>query len=292
MLRLPAFLVATAMALPAGSAAAGPASSGVGRVQRDHLVSQTLGGERRKVRVYLPPSYDLPDSAGKRYPVIYLLHGWPGGEGNWPGRGRAAQTLDSLIARGAIPEVIAVMPSGSGAGFFGRSLYLNSYDGRCRIEDYMVNDVVDWVDSTFRTRADAAHRALIGLSEGASAALNLTFKHPDRFGACGGHSGQYLLQRDFGMRGVWGSDSTSVRIRLANSPRAYAATIVQTLRQQVIYFDCGLGDGELDDNRALHRELENLGVPHTYDEFPGHHGWGYWKKHLRESLIACTARMW
>ncbi|HVP15368.1 MAG TPA: alpha/beta hydrolase-fold protein, partial [Terriglobales bacterium] len=84
----------------------------------------------RSVRVYLPPSYDLPAAASRRYPVVYLLHGWPGGDGNWPGHGRVADTMDSLSARGAIPEMIAVMPNGNGIGLFGRQSWLNSYDGR------------------------------------------------------------------------------------------------------------------------------------------------------------------
>ena len=52
-------------------------------------------------------------------------------------------------AQGVIPEVIAVMPSGGGAGLFGRSLYVDTYDGRSRMEQYVVHDLVAWTDSTF-----------------------------------------------------------------------------------------------------------------------------------------------
>jgi len=68
------------------------------------------------VRVYLPPSYSQPVAASRRYPLIVLLHGWPGGDGNWLGEGRAAVTLDSMIAGGSVPEVIALMPNANGGG--------------------------------------------------------------------------------------------------------------------------------------------------------------------------------
>lgn len=246
---------------------------------------------KRSVRVYLPPSYDRPEAAGRRYPTLYLLHGWPGGDGNWPGSGDAGTTLDTLIAKGAIPEVIAVMPNGSGVGLLGRSLYVNNFDGTSRMEDYIAHDLVAWVDSTYRTRPEAAQRGLIGLSEGASAAVNITFKHPDTFGGCGGHSGQYRLKGGVGLTRVLGPEPGASRILDENSPLLYAERIVPTLRKLTIYLDCGVDDEDIADNREFHRKLTELGVPHTYNEFRGAHGWGYWRNHLHESLLALTAHM-
>lgn len=244
----------------------------------------------RSARIYLPPSY--ADARKRRYPTLYLLHGWPGGDGNWSGHGRAAVTLDTLIAHHRIPEVIAVLPNGNGAGLLGRSLYINSYDGRYRMEDYIVHDVVSWADSALRTIPDPGHRALIGLSDGGTAALNLTFKHPDVFGACGGHSGQYRLKHDVGLRRILGAEPGARQLLAANSPTVYAARIVPALRRLVIYFDCGRSDTEARYARELHTTLDSLGVPHTYHLFAGRHGWGYWKDHLRDSLMAVTRRMW
>ena len=290
---------ATLRPLPAAALAAGgeraPSDTAVilngGRVRLYHILVPSGGELPRSVRVCLPPDYFEPGHERQRYPVVYLLHGWPGGDGNWPGQGRAAITLDSLSRAGRIPEVIAVMPNGAGGGLWGRSLYLNSYDNKTQLEDFIYHDLVVWADSTFRTIPDPGYRALIGLSEGATAALNLAFKHPDVFGACGGHSGQYVIQHDVGLKSVFGPEPGATRIREANSPTLYAERIAPQLRHLVIYFDCGLGDGELEDNRALHRKLEQLGVPHTYNEFPGHHGWTFWRTHLRDSLIACLSGM-
>ncbi len=283
-------LLLSALALAALPALGAPAD-GHGRMVQTTFPSPAMGDSARSVRVYLPPGYDRPEGAHRRYPVIYLLHGWPGGDGNWPGHGRAAETLDSLSARGAIPEVVAVMPSGNGIGLLGRQGWLNSFDGRARMEDMVWEDLVRWTDRTYRTLPDSLHRALIGLSEGATGAVNIAFQHPGVFNACGGLSGQYVQTDDVGMKAVWGEGATAERIREENSPTLYAPRIVASLRHQVIYICCGSGDDEVADNRRFDRELTRLGVPHTYQEFPGTHGWGFWKIHLREALIACTARM-
>jgi S-formylglutathione hydrolase FrmB len=296
------FVHAAAIALLA-LAGAGPACARVddtadedagpirGSLRHDYIPAPSLGQTAHSVRVYLPSSYDRPESARRRYPVIVLLHGWPGGDGNWPGHGRAAVTLDSMSANGTIPEVIALMPNGNGIGILGRSLYLNSFDGRSRMEDFVAHDLVAWADSTFRTLPDSTHRGVIGLSEGGTAAINLAFKHPGVFGACGGMSGQYRLAKDVGMKSVFGPEPGATRMREANSPTLYADRIVDQLHHESIYFDCGRSDGLREDNREFDRRLTALGVPHTYREFPGHHGWGYWKAHLRDALLAVTAKM-
>ncbi len=284
-------VLALALALAAGAPAPVAADDAAGNVVMTTLPAPSMHEMSRSVRVYLPPSYDRPEAAKRRYPVVYLLHGWPGGDGNWLGHGRAAQTLDSLSARGAIPEMIAVMPNGNGIGLLGRQGWLNSYDGKANMEDFVWKDLVEWTDRHYRTIPDSTHRALIGLSEGASAALNIAFQHPAVFNACGGLSGEYVLGKDVGMKAVWGDEETAARIRAENSPTLYAAKIVPTLREQVIYFDCGASDGELEDNQRLDHTLTELGVPHTYREFSGSHGWGYWKIHLRDALLACTVKM-
>ncbi len=262
-----------------------------GRTFQTTIPAPSMNEAGRSVRVYLPPGYDDPANATRRYPVVYLLHGWPGGDGNWLGHGRAAETLDSLSARGAIPQLIGIMPNGNGIGLLGRQTWLNSYDGRARMEDFVWKDLVQWTDRTFRTKPDPQHRAIIGLSEGANAAINIAFKHPEIFGACGGLSGEYVLGSQTGMKAVWGTGDTEKRIREENSPGLYAPSKVATLKRQVIYFDIGKDDEDLEDNRRFDRLLTSLGVPHTYEEFGGTHGWGYWKVHLREALIACTAGM-
>jgi S-formylglutathione hydrolase FrmB len=257
-----------------------------GTVQRLTLDAPSLRENRRSVRVYLPPSYFQPTARGRRYPVVYLLHGWPGSEGNWFGLGRAAETADSLIADGVIPELILVCPHGGGPGLLGRSLYINSADGSSRMEDFLARDLVRWTDSTFRTRPERAARAIAGLSDGGGAAVNLAFKHPDVFGGCASMSGEFTLAGGMGTGRLLGSGPARVRLLAENSPQRYVTRIASRLQGVTIYFDCGLADEQLGDNRVFHRTLERLGIRHVYREFPGTHTWGYWRTHLRDVLIA------
>ncbi len=262
-----------------------------GTVQRLTMAAPALHARHRTVRVYLPPSYFRPEAAAHRYPVIYLLHGWPGSDGNWFGKGKAARVADSMIVRGVIPEVILACPNGAGPRYIHRSLYMNSHDGRFRMEDYIVHDVVAWTDSTFRTRAEPRDRAILGLSDGASGALNLGFRHPEVFGAVGGHSGRYRLRKGIAMGAAIGRGPDATRRLVEISPTLEAARLAPGMKGRTIYFDVGLRDGELEDNRELHHVLDSLRVAHTYHEYPGGHTWGYWQRHLHDSLVVLTAAM-
>ena len=274
----PALALAAALALPQGA------------VERHSVPSPTLGGART-IRVYLPASYRKPGCEQRRYPVVYLLHGWPGSDGNWFGLGGAARSADTLIAQGRVPELILVCPNGN-CGLIGRTMYMNALRGTCRMEDYIAQDVVGWVDSTFRTIATASARGVLGLSDGGTGALNFAFRHPAVFGAAASLSADLVLDpSEFGLGSMirHGPDAEQ---RIAQfSPERAAAQRVGQLRTQVLYFDCGTSDESLEENRSFHRTLVALGVPHAYQEFPGSHTWGYWRSHFRDALLAITARM-
>jgi putative tributyrin esterase len=254
------------------------------------MVAPSLHDRDRTVRVYLPPGYTRPEHAATRYPTVYLLHGWPGSDGNWVKGGKAGETLDHLIATHRIPPLIAVFPDGRGSGLLGRSVWMDSHDGSKAVERFMTHDLVAWVDSSFRTIRDPSRRVLIGLSDGGTGAFNLALRHPDLFSGAGSHSGVFLLSRDLGMGGVVGPDPDGARLLAEHSPRLYAHTMVDRLKQTALYFDCGTEDESLEDNRAFHKLLDSLGVQHEYHEYPGTHDWDYWRDHLDESLEALTAR--
>jgi enterochelin esterase-like enzyme len=279
-------MAAALLAMVVAGAGTEPADPPKGTLRRLEMDAPSVGESHRTVRVYLPPSYAAPESASKRYPVVYLLHGWPGSDGNLIEFGHANVTADSLIARREIPEIIMVFPNGGGSGTMGRSYWINGYDKTKRVEDYVAHDLVSWIDRTFRTIAKPSARALIGISEGADGAFNLCFKHPDLFSACGGHIGDYVFEKGFGTGGFLGPEPGASRILRENSPALYAHEMVPELRTMTIYFDTATGDESLAHNRAFHRTLDSLGVRHTYQEFPGGHTWQYWSRHLRESLLA------
>ena len=256
-------------------------------------VPTTLSGAGvRDCRVYLPPSYSTSEAAARRYPVIVFLHGWPGAEGNWPGEGHAGETLDRLILEHRIPEVIGLFPDGTGVGHLGRSMWLDSRDHRSRLETFLAHDLVSWADRTFRTRRDPAHRGVIGLSDGATGAMNQVLRHPDVYGAIGAHSGVYRLTPDWSSGPLFGDEPEASLLREGYSPLIELLGHATSLSRATIYFDCGEADESIADNQALHARMDSLHIVHEFHVYPGSHDWGYWSAHLEQSLIAVTSRMW
>lgn len=152
-----------------------------GRVVEIEVPAPSLEGnllgtpEVQAAAVYLPPGYD--SASERRYPVIYLLHGIFDDYVVWLKIEEVPERLDRLIARGAIPEVLVVMPNAGNK--FGGGYYRNSpISGQW--SDYIVDDLVGFVDREYRTLGDG-NRAVVGHSMGGYGALHLAITRPGVF---------------------------------------------------------------------------------------------------------------
>ena len=136
----------------------------------------SIGGRRTDYLLYLPPGYHEPANAGRRYPVVYWLHGF----GATPSYGvdGFVDVLDQAIRAGVAPPAIAVLPNG-----LTDSWYVDAADGSQPVESVIVNDLIPHVDASYRTIADRRARAVEGFSMGGWGAAHLLFKYPDRFAA-------------------------------------------------------------------------------------------------------------
>jgi S-formylglutathione hydrolase FrmB len=179
------------------------------------------------VAVYLPPSYAA--SPARRYPVVYLLHGFDGGPDQWAGeRMRLPAAMDSLVAAGAVREMIVVMPDGKNA--LGGSFFANTA-ATGRWEDFLVREVVGHVDGRYRTVPGAAGRGIAGWSMGGHAALRLAGGHPEVFGAAYGLSPCCLgdLWTDLSAEGEAGAkawtEAAAVRERAALAGAGFRARL-------------------------------------------------------------------
>ncbi len=146
------------------------------------LEGNLLGDDTEQyVQVYLPPSYA---SSNKRYPVVYFLPGFgsdPHGKNSY----FSAEALAAAMSRGEIMEMIVVEPNG--ANLLHGSFYVNSpVTGNW--EDFIVQDVVGYIDEHYRTIAGRDGRGIAGFSMGGFAAINLAMRHPDLFAAAYGLS--------------------------------------------------------------------------------------------------------
>ena len=151
---------------------------------RSTVVSMTVSDpaldiDHRPVEVYLPPGYFAPANRGRHYPVVYLLHGYPGRAVDWIAAGDLHGAADMLTTRGLIQPMIVVMPQVANSPFTD-SECLN-LPGREQDETFLSDTLVTRIDSLFRTQADRGGRVIGGMSSGGYCALNLALRHPDVF---------------------------------------------------------------------------------------------------------------
>lgn len=221
----------------------------------------------------------LPDRQAAKgpYPVFYLLHGLSDDYTAW-------QRWTSLERYVRELPLIVVMADGH------RSFYCDATDGHA-YESAIVKDLVGFVDTHFRTIKSGKGRAIGGLSMGGYGAMKLGLKYPDKFCSISAHSGVYLHTQERwweeGDNRAWMGEAK----RIYGTPKAIEENDVFALAARLdpakapaIRVDCGLEDGLLRDNQALHAHLKKLKIKHEYHEFPGSHNWGYWDEHVQEAV--------
>lgn len=155
---------------------------------RLHIVRISIPDPSRGVpsgpaNVLLPPGYGDPANAGHRYPVVYLIHGYPAGSSDdWFTAGDALDTMQDLLHDDVVQPMIVVAPDMTAEQPATDWECLN-VPGGPQLEDYLVDTVVPTIDHQFRTTADRRHRALGGMSGGGYCALNIGLKHLGAFGS-------------------------------------------------------------------------------------------------------------
>jgi enterochelin esterase-like enzyme len=178
-----------------------------------------LGMPNLPVLALLPPGYSDPANATIRYPVVYLLHGYPGSPYDWFRAGRPQETADLMLAKHLIRPAILIFPSTTPSWGHDTEC-LNARSG-VSAETYLTSTVPAAVDHTFRTRDDRGGRAIGGTSSGAYCALNLGLRHLDRFSVIiammpYGDPGQNAA------RSLLAGDRSALE---ANSPAVYVRTM-------------------------------------------------------------------
>ena len=249
---------AAALASATSTLQAPPTPAGsqlLGRMELQSYPSQVAGGTQT-YSIYLPPQYDQTD---RRYPVLYLLHGWPYRDANWDKIG-AGELVDRMIADGSLPPFIIVMPWATESLFVGTSGGSNSFEAQ------LIQDLIPHVDATYRTWAQREGRALGGISRGGVWSLQTGFYHADSFAAVGAHSPALELNRAPAMYDPF---------YLLDRPG------VNTLR---IYLDAGDADWARKDTAALHEAMDAAGLMHIFVVHPGGHANALWMASLGEYL--------
>ena len=250
-------------------------------VQSITVRSPALGGYPDAVTVVLPPGY--ANHPGQRYPVLYLLHGFPGGPAQYVNVGQVGAVEATLVAAGRMKPMILVIPTGT-RSFLADQEWANGVSRGNAWETFVAHDLVKAIDARYRTIPGARGRGIAGLSEGGYGALNIGLHHPGGFRLLESWSG--YMQADH-IPAVFGPSAA----RLAyNSPAYSVRRVVPQLRAShaFLWFYSGASDPLSAQNRAFAAELARLGVPHRFFEAPGRHDWRLWRALMPQALIIAS----
>jgi enterochelin esterase-like enzyme len=263
----------------------------------------------RHIFIYTPPGYDT--NTATRYPVLYLQHGGGEDERVWIEMGRANVILDNLIVAGKAKPMIIVMETsavgapmpmpaqsgpagpGPGAGPGAAASAPPRMPNFSHIGDaygkLMLNDMIPWIDSNFRTLADRDHRAMAGLSMGGFMTASVTMSHLDTFSYIGLLSG--------GTAAGFGAGGPGSPIPIGAPAPTPATLDLKTIysgamadpaefnkKVHVFFFSCGT-EPPLENPTALKKHQEQLiaaGITNSYVYIsPGtSHEWQTWRRSL------------
>jgi enterochelin esterase family protein len=234
-----------------------------------------LGMEQRRMTVYTPAGYE--DNPTRRYPVLYLLHGAGGDENAWSELGRAQHILDNLIAQGKAEPMIVVMPNGNGAqkavpGEYENSMYKPSFMNPRTMEgsiEVAFPDLVNWIDSHYRTLADKQHRAIAGLSMGGFHSLYISANNPQMFGYVGLFSAAVSRQGQGENAFIYQDLDRKLAQQFSPAPYLY-------------YIAIGRTDFLYKDNVDFRQRLDAKGYKYKYVETDGGHIWKNWRIYLNQ----------
>jgi enterochelin esterase family protein len=216
----------------------------------------TAYNDTHEFMAYLPSGYFTSTT---RYPVLYLVHGAGDTALGWGTAGAANLILDSLIAEKKAVPMIVVMP------FNGSN---NPPAPQGAFEDYMLKDLIPYVEAKYRVAPGRENRAMAGLSAGGAATYSVGLKHLELFSAFG------LFSAAAG-----GSNFADFATRypdLVKNPTDTNAKI------KVFWIGCGTEDPLDAGAKTLDAELSKAQIVHTYMDRPGGHVWPVWRWALSE----------
>jgi len=247
------------------------------------MTSKILKSER-KFAIYLPPDYD---SSERSYPVLYLLHGSGDDQTGWIQFGEVLRITDEAIKEGKATPMIIVMPDANS----GQKGYYNDIKGDWAYEDFFFDELIPYVEKTYRIKKEKRYRAVAGLSMGGGGSFMYALHRPDMFSsACplSAYIGE-LSPETFKKRFVNNEVSFSDSAIQNYCQNHNVLSLIQNLSQEKIqsvrwYIDCGDDDFLYEGNSLVHIALRKKNVSHEFRIRDGGHSWTYWRESLPEVL--------
>ena len=247
------------------------------------LPSKVLNMER-KFAIYLPPDYE---TSQRKYPVLYLLHGGGDDQTGWIQFGEVLSITDKAIREGIATPMVIVMPDANTT----RRGYSNDATNTWRYEDFFFQELMPFIEKTYRVKTEKRFRGIAGLSMGADGTFTYALHHPELFAAaCPLSAGT----------GPANLDSTRARLKRDNQNISEDDITAFYKRQSVVelvnnlpdsskkavrwYIDCGDDDFLFEGNSLVHIAMRKKQIPHEFRIRDGAHNWTYWRTALPEVL--------
>jgi enterochelin esterase-like enzyme len=246
-----------------------PCDEAAGQILNFPEFRSGIANENLRYNVYVPPCYFTSE---KRYPVVILLHGASYTETQWVDIGMQ-DVLDQGFRLGVLSPMVVVMP------YTGRIGNDNTFPPEPSYEAVVLDELIPAIERDFCTWNDRQHRAIGGISRGGFWAYSLALRHPDIFGAVGGHSAAF-------------TDDTNL-VPPAFNPLELALNSSFLAESGLrLYLDNGANDFAGVNLQLFSSRLSSRGIPHTYAIHPvGEHDETYWSAHVSE-YMAFYGRDW
>jgi len=234
----------------------------------------------RKYAIYLPPDYATSE---RRYPVLYLLHGGGDDQTGWVQFGEVLHIADKAILEGKATPMIIVMPDAN----TGTRGYSNSFTADWRYEDFFFQELIPFVEKTYRIKAEKQYRAVSGLSMGGGGTFTYALHHPEMFSsACplSASTGPLSMEDAKKWAERFGSKPTDEQLKKIFEDQSVLHLIdtipVDKIKAVRWYIDCGDDDFLFEGNSLVHIALRKKEIPHEFRIRDGGHTWTYWRTSL------------
>lgn len=255
------------------------------------LVRESLSFHSKILNKSVPYSIYLPDgyeSSDRKYPVLYLLHGWTDDESAWIQMGEMKAIVDETVSRKLATDMVIVMPNAW------ETWYVNSYDGKINYEDMFFNELIPYIEETYKVRSGKQYRAISGLSMGGYGSFLYTLHHPDYFVACAPLSAAVFTETQIknSLNSKRGKLFDKIYGKGNLTPCWYRNSVLHLLENMdtansldvAYYIDCGDDDALLHGNVIAHELLNEKKIYHEFRIRDGGHTWSYWRSALPSVL--------
>jgi len=236
----------------------------------------------RNYAVYLPPDYETSE---RSYPVLYLLHGMGDDQTGWIQFGEVLRIADKAILEGTATPMIIVMPDANTK----RIGYFNSIESGWRYEDFFIEELMPFVEKTYRIKSEKRFRAIAGLSMGGGGSFMYALHHPELFSsACplSAYVGPLSISEAKESLTKYFNETKYDKAKLQpyyeqhNAVSLVKNSSVEKLKSVKWFIDCGDDDFLYEGNSLVHIEMRKKNIPHEYRVRNGGHSWTYWRESL------------